>query len=138
MVPSSVITVAIDGERLMCSGFSLGETICLGNFEFIVDYFSSLSLSPRRGDSGAAFMGSTRSGIPSPRQTMIEDSAKEFLMVSSGEGGFSLPSPHRHDMGAPPALVATIPWMENAPATQATMTVPPWNVAPRPDIGLLF
>jgi hypothetical protein len=62
MVPSSVIIVAADGEHLTCSGFSLSETVHLGNFEFITDYFDDLSLSPRRGDIGVAFMGSTRSG----------------------------------------------------------------------------
>jgi hypothetical protein len=34
----------------MCSGFSLGETVYLGSFEFITDYFGGLSLSPRRSD----------------------------------------------------------------------------------------
>jgi hypothetical protein len=67
MVPSSVITVAADGECLTCGGFFLGETIRLGSFEFIADYFDSLSLSLRRGDSGATFMGSTHSGTPSLR-----------------------------------------------------------------------
>jgi hypothetical protein len=62
MVPSSVIIVAADGEHLTCSGFSLDETVRLGNFEFIADYFDGLSLSLRRGDTGVAFMGSTRSG----------------------------------------------------------------------------
>jgi hypothetical protein len=56
MVPSSSITVAADGEPLMCGGFSLDETIRLGNFEFIGDYFEGLSLSPRRGDEGAALV----------------------------------------------------------------------------------
>jgi hypothetical protein len=50
MASSSVITLFADGERLTCGGFSLGETVQLGNFEFIVDYFGGLSLSPRRGD----------------------------------------------------------------------------------------
>jgi hypothetical protein len=48
MVPSSAIVIAADGEHLTCGGFSLAETICLGNFEFISDYLGSLSLSPRR------------------------------------------------------------------------------------------
>jgi hypothetical protein len=47
MVPSSAITVAADGKHLTCGGFSLGETVRLGKFEFITDYFSSLSLSLR-------------------------------------------------------------------------------------------
>jgi hypothetical protein len=48
MVPSSVIIVATDGERLSCDGFCLGETIHLGNFEFITDYFNGLSLDMTR------------------------------------------------------------------------------------------
>jgi hypothetical protein len=35
MVPSPVIAVTADGERLTCGGFSLDETVRLGNFEFI-------------------------------------------------------------------------------------------------------
>jgi hypothetical protein len=61
MVPSSMIFVAAYGECLTCGGFSLSETVRPGSFEFIADYFRGLSLSPRRGDSGAAFMGSTHS-----------------------------------------------------------------------------
>jgi hypothetical protein len=138
MVSSSVITVATDGERLSCGGFSLSETVHLGNFTFIADYFSGMCLSPRRGDLDAAFMGSTHSGTLSLRRAMIEDSTKEFLTVSSREGGFSLPSPRRHSMGAQPDPVTTTPWMENAPGTQATMKVPPWTAAPQPDTGLPF
>jgi hypothetical protein len=62
MVLSSVTTVTIDGERLTCDGFSIGKTVRLGSFEFIANYFGGLILSPRRGDAGDAFMGSTRSG----------------------------------------------------------------------------
>jgi hypothetical protein len=93
MVPSSAITIAIDGERLMCDGFALDKTVHFGNFEFIADYFGSLSFSPRRGAAGAAFMGSTRSGASTPRRATIEDSAKEFLMASCGEGSFGPPLP---------------------------------------------
>jgi hypothetical protein len=91
MVPSSALTVATDSECLMCDGFSLSETIHFGRFEFIADYFSSLSLSPKRGDSGAAFMGSTRSKTPSSRWAMIEDSIEEFLTASSMGGGVQSP-----------------------------------------------
>jgi hypothetical protein len=87
IVPSSVITVATDGERLTCGGSSLGELVHLGNFEFIIDYFDGVSLSPRRGDSGVAFIGSTHSGTPSPRRAMIGDSTEEFNTTSDGEGG---------------------------------------------------
>jgi hypothetical protein len=114
MVPSSVITVSADSECLTCGGLSLGETVHLVNFEFITDYFGSLSLSPRRGNAVAAFMGSTQSGAPTPRRAMIEDSAEEFLMASSGEGSFSLPSPRRCGIGASLAPVITTPRMENA------------------------
>jgi hypothetical protein len=57
---------------------------------------------------------------------MIEDSTEEVLIVSSGDGGFDLPSPRRHSMGASLTPITTIPQMENAPAAQGTMTVPPW------------
>jgi hypothetical protein len=56
MVPSSSIVVAADGECLTCRGFSLGEPIRLGNFEFIADYFNGLSLFPKRGNEGVPFM----------------------------------------------------------------------------------
>jgi hypothetical protein len=74
MVPSFALTIATDGERLTCSGFSLGETIRLRSFEFVPDYVGGLSLSPRRSNIGAAFMVSTRSGSPSLRWAMIKDS----------------------------------------------------------------
>jgi hypothetical protein len=71
---------------------------------------------------------------------MIEDSPEEFYMASSGEeeGGLGLPSSKRHDMGGLPHPVMTTPWLEDAPATQAMMTVPPRALAPRLDIGLPF
>jgi hypothetical protein len=87
MVPSSTPTVSADGERLTCGGFSLGQTICLGSFDLITDYFSGLSLSPRRSDSSTTFMCSTCSWTPSPWWAMIEDSVEEFHMASSREGG---------------------------------------------------
>jgi hypothetical protein len=131
MVPLSAINVAANGERLMCSGFSLGKLIHLGNFEFINDYFGGLSLSPRRGDSGTAFTDSTCSGTSSPRWAMIEDSAIEFLTTSSEHGGFGLPSPRRRGTRASLAPITATPWLENAPATQATMTVPPRMEVPQ-------
>jgi hypothetical protein len=60
--PSSSILIAYDEEHLACGGFSLSETVRLGNFEFIINYFGSQSLSPRRGDVGATFVGSIHSG----------------------------------------------------------------------------
>jgi hypothetical protein len=66
IVPSSAITVATDGECVMCGGFSLGKIDHHGNFEFIPNYFGGMSLSHRRGDSGATFMGSIGSRTPSP------------------------------------------------------------------------
>jgi hypothetical protein len=67
MVPSSSIIITADGEHLTCGGFSLDEIVSLGNFKFITDHFGGLSLSPRRGDEGAAFMGSTHGGASTPR-----------------------------------------------------------------------
>jgi hypothetical protein len=62
MVHSSVLAFSTDGERLMCGGFSLAETVHFGSLEFITDCFGNQSLSHGRNDSRAAFMGSTRSG----------------------------------------------------------------------------
>jgi hypothetical protein len=72
MVHSFTFTIATDGERLTCGGFYLGETIRFGRLEFITDCFGGLSLSPRGGDSGAIFVGTTRSGLLS-LWAMIED-----------------------------------------------------------------
>jgi hypothetical protein len=91
-----------NGERLTCGDFSLGETILLGSFEFIADYFGGLRLSPRRGHLGAAFMGSTHSESPSLWWVMIEDSTEEFLTTSSSDRGFGLPSPRSYGTGTPP------------------------------------
>jgi hypothetical protein len=102
MVPSSAIIITADGEHLMCGGFSLGETVRLGNFEFFTDYFSGLSLYPRRGDAGIAFMGSTGSEASTPWRAMVEDSAEEFLTASSKEGNFGLPSPRRYLLPSQP------------------------------------
>jgi hypothetical protein len=138
MVPSSALTVSVDGEHLMCDDFSLSKTVHLGIFEFIVDYFSGMSLSPRRNDSGTAFMGSTYSGPPSLWWAMIEGSTEEFHTASSGEGGSNLPSPKRHDTGAPPTPITTTLWLENASATQSMTTVPPRKAASQPDTGHHF
>jgi hypothetical protein len=67
MVLSSALAIASDAECLTYGGFSLGETIHLGSFEFITNYFGGMSLSPRRGSLGATFMGHDRGpcqGIP--------------------------------------------------------------------------
>jgi hypothetical protein len=122
MVHSSALTVSTNGECLTCSGFSLGETICFGSLEFITDCFGSLNLSPKRNDLGVTFMGSPRSGTPIPLWAMIEDSTEEFFIAPSGEGGSSLPSSRRHNTGAPSSPIATTPWLEDAPATQAMTT----------------
>jgi hypothetical protein len=57
MVPSSVLTVATNGERLSCGGFSLSETIHFRGLEFIVNRFSGLSLSPMGDGSDAIITG---------------------------------------------------------------------------------
>jgi hypothetical protein len=98
MVPSSSIAIIADDERLACGGFTLGEPVRLGNLDFIVDYFGGLRLSPRRGNEGAIFVGSTRSGASTPQWSTVEDSTEEFLTASSGEGSFGHPSPRRCNM----------------------------------------
>jgi hypothetical protein len=59
-------------------------------------------------------------------------------MVSSREGDSSLPSLGRCGTGALPTPITTMPWMENAPAIQVMMMVPPWTAAPQPDTRLPF
>jgi hypothetical protein len=81
-------------------------------------------------------MGSTHSGTPSPRWAMIEDFTEEFLTASSGEGGSTLPSSKRCNMGDSLAPVIATPWMENTLTAQALMMVPPWMAAPWLDTGL--
>jgi hypothetical protein len=77
MVHSSALTVTTDGEHLNCGGFSFGEPVPFRSLELIVDYFSSLSLSPKESDLGATFRSTTHNGPPSLR-AMIEDSNEEF------------------------------------------------------------
>jgi hypothetical protein len=94
MVHSSTLTVATNGESLTCGGFSLGETICFGSHEFIVNCFGSLSFSPGGGGGSVPlFVGMTRSESLSP-QAMIEDFLDKFYMPSSGGGGGALASPY--------------------------------------------
>jgi hypothetical protein len=115
MVPASTIAVIADGEHLTCGRFSLSKTVHLRNFEFIADYFGGMSLSHRKGDEGVTFMGSTRGGVSTPRWAMIEDSTEEFLMASSGEGCFSLPSPGRRGVGASLTPITTDTMAEGHP-----------------------
>jgi hypothetical protein len=83
-------------------------------------------------------MISTHSRASSPQWAMIEDSAEEFLVPSSGARAFGFPSPRRRGIGASHAAVMTTRWMENAPATQATMMVPPRKAVPQSDTDLPF
>jgi hypothetical protein len=132
MVHSSTFAVSTNGECLTCSGFSLDETVCLGSLEFIADCFGSLSLSPMGSHLDAIFVGTTHSRSPSLR-AMIEDSIDKFYTTSSGEGSFDLSVSQRHDIGALPAPIATMPRSEDAPTM---MMVPPRTLAPRPNTGL--
>jgi hypothetical protein len=69
---------------------------------------------------------------------MIEDSTEEFYTASRREGSFSLPVSQRHGMWALPNPIATTPWLEDAPSTEAMTMVPPRTFAPRPDTDLPF
>jgi hypothetical protein len=136
MVPSSALAITTDVECLSCGGFSLIQTICFGSLEFITDCFSSLSLSPRGDGSDATFMGSTRSGPPSPLWAMIGDSIKEFHTSLGRGGGPGHPSPRRHAVGAPPVPTTTTAWLEDTSTTQAMTMIPPLTTAPRPNTNL--
>jgi hypothetical protein len=133
MVPSSSIAIGTDGKRLMCSGFSLGELVRLGNFEFIIDYFSGLSPSPGGSNKGAIFMASIHSRASTLQRAMIEDSADEYLTTSSREGGVDHLSPRRHGMRALRAPTSTTTWRE-APST---MRFPLWTAVSRPETNFL-
>jgi hypothetical protein len=135
MVRSSALAITTDIECLTCNGFSLGETFCFGSLEFMADCFGGLSLSPKGSDPGAIIMGTTHSGSPSLR-AMIEDSTIEFYMTSSREGSSSLPASLRHSMGAPHNPIATIPKLEDTPATQTMTIVQPWRLALQSHTGL--
>jgi hypothetical protein len=81
--------------------------------------------------SGAAIMGSTRSGTPSLLWDMTGDSIDEFHTASDGEGRIDLPSPRRHGTGPSTAPATTILWSETTPTAQAIKTILPRHVASR-------
>jgi hypothetical protein len=87
-----MLVVTIDGACLTCGSFSLDKTIRFGSLEFIIDYFGSLSLSPKEGDSGAIFVGTTHSGSPS-LWDMIEDSLDDSTRLLEEMGASASPSP---------------------------------------------
>jgi hypothetical protein len=118
VVDSSMLTVTTDNERLTYGGFSLGKTIHFGSLEFIVDYFGTLSLSPKGNDSSVHFVRTTRNRSPSLR-TILE----EFYTTSSGEGSSGFPISWRRSMETPPAPITTTPWPEDAMTSQTMMTV---------------
>jgi hypothetical protein len=70
-------------------------------------------------------------------QQGIYTAAEVFFIASGGEGSFDVPSPKRCSAGASLAVALTTPWMENAPATQATMTVPPRMAVLQQETNLL-
>jgi hypothetical protein len=115
MVPSSSIAIVADGKCLACGGFSLGEPVHLVNFEFITDYFDDLSLSPRWGNEGTIFVGSTRNGSSTPQW------AKELAPpVHRGEArlGPLEPNPRAHRLRSPPTgwTGCTINWWKSTPS----------------------
>jgi hypothetical protein len=91
MVPSSVFVTAAGGKHLSRDGFSLGETICFGNLDFINDQFDGLSLSPLGDGSGAIIMGPTHGGPLLLQWTMMGDPTEGFPMAPNGEVRTDLP-----------------------------------------------
>jgi hypothetical protein len=130
-----MLIVSTDGERLTCGGISLGEIVRFGSLEFIIDYFSNLSLSPKGSDSSAVFVGTAHIGSP-PLHIVLEDSANEFYTDSSGEGSSSFPISQRHSIWTLPTPITTTPWPKDAPAPQTMVTDLPPAVVPRSDTGL--
>jgi hypothetical protein len=146
MVHSSAIAVAANSERLTCGGFSLDKTVRLGNFKFITDYFSDLSLFPRRGDAGTAFMGSTHSGTSTQRQAMIGTPPRSSSRCQAGRGasaspllegatrGLRLPlSQPRHGWRTPAGKTKDMPSGARAPHHRRStrMAPPSWMQQPR-------
>jgi hypothetical protein len=78
-------------------------------------------------------VGSTHSGVSTLQWAMIKDSAEEYLMVSSGEGGVDNLSPRWHSSGALLAPTSTMTWKE-APST---MRFPLRMVVQRPKTNYL-
>jgi hypothetical protein len=107
MIPSAMITVAADGERLMCGGFFIGETVRFGNFELIAEYFGDLSLSPRRGDS-------QWDTIPVVGHDRGLYRVVRHHVKRGGELRPPLSQEARHGRRAPVTITT---WIENAPAT---------------------
>jgi hypothetical protein len=115
MAHSSPLAATTDGECLTCGGISLSETIRFRSLEFITNYFSNLSLSPKGSDSGVVFVGMAHIWSPS-LHTVLEDSTNEFYTASNGEGSSSFPISQRHSMRMLPAPITTTPWLEDPPA----------------------
>jgi hypothetical protein len=97
MVPSSMLAIAVGGERLSCDGFSLSEIIHFGSFEFITDRFGGQSLSPMGDGSGAIIMGLACGVLPTPLWAMtgellggvphsFEQGRKDSFMMSLADG----------------------------------------------------
>jgi hypothetical protein len=136
MVPSSAFVPIIGGKRSSGDGFPLGKTICFGSLEFVTDRFSSLSLSPLGGGSGAIIMGLARGGPPLLLRTLTGCPIEGFPVAHGGEGRTELLSPGRHGVESPPISTTTIPQPENPLTNQATTTIPPWQEMPWPDDNL--
>jgi hypothetical protein len=82
-------------------------------------------------------MGSTRCGASTPQWAMTKDSTEVFLVASSGNEGFCLPSHRRNSTSASLAPTTITPRIENALAVQAATTVPPRAVVPQAEADQL-
>jgi hypothetical protein len=124
MVPSSAFIAIAGSERLLCDGFSLGETVRFGSLELIANHFGGLSLSPLGTGLGTTTMGPTYGRPMLPQRIMVGNPTEGFPMAPSGEGRTDLPFPGRHDVKASPTSTTMVLRPESPPANQAMTTIP--------------
>jgi hypothetical protein len=124
MVPSSAFIATAGSERLLCDGFSLGETVRFGSLELIANRFGGPSLSPLGTGLGTTTMGPTYGRPMLPQRIMVGNPTEGFPMAPSGEGRTDLPFPGRHDVKASPTSTTMVLRPESPPANQAMTTIP--------------
>jgi hypothetical protein len=136
MVPSSSIAIASNGKCLTCGGFSLGEPVHLGSFEFITDYFGGLSLFLGGATTmpfswaqlTAGFLHHSGPQLRTPMRSSSRNQAGKdasaIVLPDDMEGEHS-----RHDDVSPVDGGATA---RNKPALRATSHSPRWTTGAIP------